>query len=109
MILNFLPELVVAVSLSFPLYRRLSELAQRTQEVERGDGELVSKGRALEKIELLSSAYRSLSQVFSLLSEGGRRPSEAEYREVCAHIVEHFVIVRACTVVQVGSIRMESG
>ena len=83
MILDFLPELVVAVSLSFPLYRRLSDLARQVHEAERGEGELTPKGRALEKIELLSSAYRSLSQVFSLLSEGGRRPNEGEYREAC--------------------------
>lgn len=86
MIIDFLPEVVVSASLSFPLYRRLPALGAARGERETHDpdtGEENSRAPALQRMEMLSSAYRSLSQVFSLLAEGAARPSEGEYREAC--------------------------
>ncbi len=86
MIIDFLPEVIVASSLSFPLYRRLPALGTAGAAKDEPDpdaGAENGRASALQRIEMLSSAYRSLSQVFSLLAEGSVRPSEGEYREAC--------------------------
>lgn len=93
MVISFLPEVIVAASLCLPLCRYLPKLAASVREggtQSREDlQDTARRPSALRRIEMLSGAYRSLSQVFGRLSENAARPTEGEYREACLAAFAH--------------------
>lgn len=83
-LLSFLPEIAVAASLVYPLYRYLPHLSEGEKENTPADN--LFDGRrppVLRRVEMLSGAYRSLSEVFARLSARAAKPSAGEYREAC--------------------------
>lgn len=89
-LVGFLPELLIAAALVSPLYRILPRLSAEGEAGE--DASLsFSAGRpsARRRVEMLSGAYRSLSEVFSRLAEASARPSAGEYHEACLAAFAH--------------------
>lgn len=81
---DLMPEVVVSAALAWPLFKSLPHLsesaeADRRREKSEAIEEVRRRMPTLERMQLLSSAYRSLSEIFSRLSEVAERPSESEY------------------------------
>lgn len=96
-IVNFMPEILVSAALTWPLFRYLPDIAawpeQSRQRALAASAAAVRAERpSVQRMEQLSAAYTSLSEIFSRLSASAVRPSEAEYREACRAVFD-----RHCT------------
>ncbi len=81
--LSFLPEIFVALALSWPLFRLLPRLGEDGNTREKRESTVCDGGRDATRMEILSEAYLSLSEMFGSLAGLASRPNESEYREAC--------------------------
>ena len=92
--IGFFPETFIALALAWPLFRHLPRLSKMMEERARREGaalceELGEEGST--RMQILSEAYLSLSEIFEGLSGLSSRPAEGEYKEAC-----HAVFLRHC-------------
>ena len=87
-LVGFLPEAVVSVALAWPLFKNLPNVSSAGAERRRRErAEATEEARrrlpTVERMEMLSGAYRSLSEIFCRLSDAAAHPSEEEYAAAC--------------------------
>ncbi len=82
----FFPEVFVAFAIAWPLFKHLPRLSKAMEDRAKREGavlcdELGEEGST--RMQILSEAYLSLSDIFSGLAGLSTRPGEGEYREAC--------------------------
>ena len=87
-LVGFFPEATVSVALAWPLFKNLPAIGEAGAERRRRErAEATEEARrrlpTVERMEMLSGAYRSLSEIFYRLSDAAAHPTEAEYAAVC--------------------------
>lgn len=87
-LVGFFPEATVSVALAWPLFKNLpamGEMGAQRRRRERAEATEEARRRlpTVERMELLSGAYRSLSEIFYRLSDAAAHPTEAEYASAC--------------------------
>ncbi len=86
-LISFLPEVFLALALSWPLAKQLPRLASLEEErVRRENAVLRDIPDGTSRMETLSEAYLSLSEIFGSLAGLASRPNESEYREACRRV-----------------------
>lgn len=94
-ILSYFPELVFTVTLSYPLFRGMPRVsahlaAEREKERAAAQEEMYRRLPAAARMEMLSSVFSSLCEVFTHLSEVSARPGEGEFRRMAEEAFSDF-------------------